>query len=121
MDLLSPLLSPEVKMLHCGSISRAAHLHVFNTLLPRYQWTNQMASPGSAIIKSYHYAICYLPFFQSAFNCFLKLISYLLRAKSVGRNYVRFLSAVDQPDSPDFKQKLKVQAHCRLCWGKKEI
>ena len=58
-------------------------------------------------------------FLSKVLNCFLKLTSYLLRAETIGRNYVSFQSAVYQPYS--HLKKLKVKSHCHLCWGKKEI
>ena len=57
-------------------------------------------------------------FLSKVLNYFLKL-TYLLKAETIGRNYVSFQSAVYQPYS--HLKKLKVKSHCHLCWGKKEI
>lgn len=59
-------------------------------------------------------------FLSKVLNCFLKLTSYLLRAETIGRNYVSFQSAVYQPYS--CLKKLKVKSQCHLEYlGKKEI
>lgn len=72
---------------------------------------------------SYHSALSLcnmLSSFQRFFNCFLKLMSYLLRAGSVGRNYWRFQSIAYQPYSR-FQAEVESQIPLPFVRGRKEI